>query len=175
MAFFGSHSSGIKKPKFQQWFFLADKAVVSKNRNFGNGFFDRIAVVSKNRNYCNGFFFWQTQQWYQTTEILAMVFWQTQQWYQKTETLAMVFFGRHSSGIKKPKLLQWFFLADIAVVSKNRNFGNRFFFWQTQQWFQNIEILAIFFFFCRYSSGIKKPKLWQWFFLSVFHGLSLKH
>ena len=129
MAFFGSPSSGIKKPKFQQWFFLADKAVVSKNRNFGNGFFDRIAVVSKNRNYCNGFFFWQTQQWY-----------------QKTETLAMVFFGRHSSGIKKLKLLQWFFLADIAVVSKNRNFGNGFFFWQTQQWFQNIEILAFFFF-----------------------------
>ena len=170
MAFFGSHSSGIKKPKFQQWFFLADKAVVSKNRNFGNGFFDRIAVVSKNRNYCNGFFFWQTQQWYQTTEILAMVFWQTQQWYQKTETLAMVFFGRHSSGIKKPKLLQWFFLADIAVVSKNRNFGNGFFFWQTQQWFQNIEILAFFFFFADIAVVSKNRNYGNGFFYLYFTG-----
>ena len=127
-------------------------------------------------------FFWQSQQWYQKTEILAMVFFGRQssgiekpkfwQWFfrqnssgiKEPKLLQWFFFGRHSSGIKKLKLLQWFFFADIAVVSKNRNFGNGFFFWQTQQWYQNIEILAIFFFFCRYSSGIKKPKLWQWFF-----------
>ena len=91
-------------------------------------------------------FFWQSQQWYQKTEILAMVFFGRQssgiekpkfwQWFfrqnssgiKEPKLLQWFFFGRHSSGIKKPKLLQWFFLADIAVVSKNRNFGNGFFF-----------------------------------------------
>ena len=77
--FLGRHSSGIKKSKFWQcFFFLADLAVVSKNRNFGNVFF------------------------------LFFCFWQTQQSYQKIELLAMDVFGRHSSGIKKPKFCQWF-------------------------------------------------------------------
>ena len=70
----------------------------------------------------------------------------------------MVFFGRYSSGIKKPKFWQWFFfLADIAVVSKHRNFGNFFFF------FADIAVVS------------KNRNYGNGFFLSVFHGLSLKH
>ena len=163
MVFFWHRQQCYQKTEIFAMVSLADIAVVSKNRNLDNGFFlADIAVVSKNRNFGNGFF-WQTQQWYQKTETWAMgFFWQTQQWDQKTEILAMFyFFCRNSSGINKPKFWQYFFFPYIAVVSKNRNFGNVFF-WQLQQWYQKIELLAMDV-FGRHSSGIKKSKFCQWF------------
>ena len=49
---------------------------------------------------------------------------------KKPKLWQWVFFGRHSSGIIKIEITAMVFLADIAVVSKNQNFGNSFF-WQT--------------------------------------------
>ena len=101
-------------------------------------------------------------------------YWQSQQWYQKTEILAIVFFGRQSSGIEKPKFWQWFFRQNSSGI-KEPKLLQWFFFGRHSSGIKTSKFWQFFFFFADIAVVSKNRNYGNGFFLSVFHGLSLKH